>query len=257
MEDNGYVDASHFVKCQLVGEDEAGCPVYAGAMCDASKSGSRIKIGIYSDEACTQYDETKKLEDYLFNSRGYGMKFSYHLWRQTYPENRCVVPCHSGGDDEKQVCTYISSVTVACKPPNSSVSEEVAVSTERTSHNNGMHMPAMCNLEYEEIGQTEGTEQPEGGDNATKTDASFTSENTVDEEEETEQQKSGNATEPSTLDNMEDEKGGEQSTIGSTIEHNEDEEVAEPGESGLMSGGSFIGFHIWIWAGICFVIIKL
>merc|ERR1712183_652257 len=51
MEDNGYIDATDFVECQEI-QDEGndGTAVYAGAMC--ASNGSKIKIGVFSDDEC-------------------------------------------------------------------------------------------------------------------------------------------------------------------------------------------------------------
>mmetsp|Transcript_6163 Transcript_6163/g.13523 ORF Transcript_6163/g.13523 Transcript_6163/m.13523 type:complete len:423 (+) Transcript_6163:159-1427(+) len=111
MEENGYMDASEFIECQEldVGDDD-GVQLFAGAMC--ASSGTRIKIGIFSDEDCSIYDESKDIEDYMKNGDGYNMKLSYHLLKQTYSEGECVANClvedeeqnnqNDEGDDEEE-----------------------------------------------------------------------------------------------------------------------------------------------------------
>jgi len=109
MEENGYMDASEFTECQQLDyEDNYGNVYYAGAMC--ASSGTRIKIGIFTDEECSNYDETKEIENYMKNDDGYSMKLSYHLLKQTFAEGQCVASClmeqeddgNNDGDDEQE-----------------------------------------------------------------------------------------------------------------------------------------------------------
>ena len=109
MEENGYVDASELTECQQLDyEDNYGNVYYAGAMC--ASSGSRIKIGIFTDEECSNYDETKDVETYMKNGDGYSMKLSYHLLKQTFAEGECVANClvedqdnNNDGDAEAEI----------------------------------------------------------------------------------------------------------------------------------------------------------
>jgi len=92
MEENGYMDASEFIGCEKLDyEDNYGNEYYAGAMC--ASSGSRIKIGIFTDEECSNYDDSKDVESYMKNGDGYSMKLSYHLLKQTFAEGECVASC--------------------------------------------------------------------------------------------------------------------------------------------------------------------
>jgi len=55
MEDNGYVDVTEFLGCQLIydpedDDDDGEAALYAGPMC--TSSGSKIKIGVFYDEDC-------------------------------------------------------------------------------------------------------------------------------------------------------------------------------------------------------------
>merc|ERR1719203_872422 len=112
MEENGYMDASEFTECQELenGGDDDGAVFYAGAMC--ASSGSRIKIGVFTDEECSNYVDSMDVEDYLKNGDGYNMKLSYHLLKQTFAEGECVASClvedeeqnqnEDNGDDEKE-----------------------------------------------------------------------------------------------------------------------------------------------------------
>ncbi|KAL7549658.1 hypothetical protein ACHAWF_012924 [Thalassiosira exigua] len=101
MEENGYMDASEFVECQeLDYEDNYGNKYYAGAMC--AGSGSRIKIGIFTDEDCSNYDESKEIENYMKNDDGYSMKLSYHLLKQTFLEGEFITSCLQVDEEAQQ-----------------------------------------------------------------------------------------------------------------------------------------------------------
>jgi hypothetical protein len=92
MEENGYMDASEFIGCEKLDyEDNYGNEYYAGAMC--AGSGSRIKIGIFTDEECSNYDESLEVENFMKNDNGYSVKLSYHLLKQTFAEGECVASC--------------------------------------------------------------------------------------------------------------------------------------------------------------------
>jgi len=99
MEENGYMDASEFTECQQLDDgDDDGNSFYAGAMC--ASSGTRIKIGIFTDEACSNYDSTLEVENYLQNDDGYNMKLSYHLLKQTFAADECVASCLQEDEDQ-------------------------------------------------------------------------------------------------------------------------------------------------------------
>jgi len=101
MEENGYMDASEFVECQQLDyEDNYGNQFYAGAMC--ASSGTRIKIGIFTDEECSNYDSSLEVENYLQNGDGYNMKLSYHLLKQTFASDECVASCLQEDEDQNQ-----------------------------------------------------------------------------------------------------------------------------------------------------------
>ena len=94
MEENGYMDASEFVECQqldIENDDDGDNQLYAGAMC--ASSGTRIKIKIFSDEECSNYEEGLDIESYLKNGDGYNLKLSYHLLKQTFAEGECISDC--------------------------------------------------------------------------------------------------------------------------------------------------------------------
>ena len=90
MEDNGYFDATNFLECQMIydPEDDGKDALYAGPMC--ASSGTKIKIGVFTDENCNYVDANKKVDDYLVNGDGYQMKLSHALLKTVYSSDTCV-----------------------------------------------------------------------------------------------------------------------------------------------------------------------
>lgn len=100
MEENGYVDAAEYVQgCEKVYENENNGKVYyAGPIC--ANSGTRIKVGLFTDEDCYELDENAMVDQYLKNENGYNVKLSYHLLKQTFVSDDCVASCAAQGDDD-------------------------------------------------------------------------------------------------------------------------------------------------------------
>lgn len=76
MEENGYVEASNFIECQQIGEDDDGTEYFAGAMC--ASGGEKVKIGVFMDEECSQADTSLSVEDYI------GAKLSHAILKAIY-----------------------------------------------------------------------------------------------------------------------------------------------------------------------------
>ena len=93
MEANGYVDASQYAQCQQLDYQDAygNKPYYAGAVC--ASSGTRIKIGVFTDQYCSIYDESADVATYLKNNDGATLNLSYHLLKQTFAEGECISSC--------------------------------------------------------------------------------------------------------------------------------------------------------------------
>jgi hypothetical protein len=100
MEENGYVDAVNFLECQMVydPEDDGQSALYAGPIC--SSNGSKIKIGVFSDEECNIVDANKDVEDYLKDGDGYQMKLSHALLKTIYAEDTCISCLEPAEEDE-------------------------------------------------------------------------------------------------------------------------------------------------------------
>ncbi|KAL9188279.1 hypothetical protein ACHAXT_006657 [Thalassiosira profunda] len=129
MEENGYVDAAEYVDCQKVYENQnTGLVYYAGAIC--TNGGSRIKVGLFTDQQCTQLDSNADMAKYLKNNDGYNVKMSYHLLKQTFPADQCVASCaqadENAADDDAnaaqaetaEVCQELYEAAGKCESPH-------------------------------------------------------------------------------------------------------------------------------------------
>jgi len=87
MEENGYIDATEFLECQDIYEDNYGNQLFAGPYCS---EGKKIKIGVFLDEDCMNLDSSKDVEDYLQDGDGYAMKLSHALLKKTYDADEPV-----------------------------------------------------------------------------------------------------------------------------------------------------------------------
>jgi len=102
MEANYYIDATTFINCQQIQEDNGYGALYAGPMC--ASRGSKIKIGVFTDEDCMYLDNTKDVEDYLADEDGNGYKVSHALLKTVYDDSECIecVDAYEGDDDAGQ-----------------------------------------------------------------------------------------------------------------------------------------------------------
>jgi hypothetical protein len=112
MENNGYVDATEFLECQMIydPEDDNRAPLYAGPIC--ASSGTKIKIGVFTDENCLFLDSTKDVDDYLVGDNG-ALKLSHALLKNTYTDTcvSCMEPQNAdennNGNDNQEADTVI------------------------------------------------------------------------------------------------------------------------------------------------------
>jgi len=104
MEDNGYIDATEFLECQMVydPEDDGLSALYAGPMC--ASNGSKIKIGIFTDDECNVPDSDKDVDDYLMDGDGVGMKLSHALLKTVYSSEciSCLKPEEEEEEEEEE-----------------------------------------------------------------------------------------------------------------------------------------------------------
>jgi len=122
MEDNGYMEASNYIECQELeqenDDDDDNAPQYfAGATC--SSDGSKIKIGVYSDENCAYLQSNLYVDDYLN-----GFKLSHALLKNVYSGTE--IPCsyyEDNGDDaaeaqENEACQNVYEAAAGCEYDN-------------------------------------------------------------------------------------------------------------------------------------------
>lgn len=119
MEENGYVDASNYIECQQLeqendDDDDAEEVMYfAGATC--SNDGSKIKIGVFSDENCAYINSNLYVDDYLN-----GFKLSHALMKNVY--SGTTIPCSAYNDDgeleENEACQNVYQDAAKCEYDN-------------------------------------------------------------------------------------------------------------------------------------------
>ncbi len=124
MEENHYLDATNFINCQPVQEtdDDGGAYVYAGPIC--ASQGSKIKIGVFTDENCMFLDSSKDVDSYLTDEDGNAFKLSHALLKTTYDTSDCI-SCAADveGDDDgaaaevKDVCAELYEASAKCESP--------------------------------------------------------------------------------------------------------------------------------------------
>jgi len=93
MEAHYYLDATTFIKCQQISDatdDDASSALdlWAGPIC--ASQGSKIKIGVFTDEDCMFLDNSEDVENYLTDEDGNAMKLSHALLKTTYDTSDCI-----------------------------------------------------------------------------------------------------------------------------------------------------------------------
>jgi len=116
MEDNGYLEASNYIECQQLDQendddDDAEEVMYfAGATC--SSDGSKIKIGVFKDENCAYINNNLYVDDYLN-----GFSLSHALLKNVY--SGTSIPCSSYNEDgeaeENEACQEVYEAAAKCE----------------------------------------------------------------------------------------------------------------------------------------------
>lgn len=97
LESLGFVDAADYVQCQQLQMDneDDSLQLYIGPRC--SKDGSKVLIGLFSDEDCFDPYTEADPEDYL------GFNISYHLLSHTnYDDGSYCLSCKENEADENE-----------------------------------------------------------------------------------------------------------------------------------------------------------
>jgi len=132
MEENGYIDATEFLDCQMIydPEDDGKNALYAGPMC--ASEGSKIKIGVFYDEECNLPDSDKDVDDYLMDGDGASMKLSHALLKTVYSSDcvSCLMPQeeeenddnNNNGEEEEpevlEMCEQLYEASAKCEKTN-------------------------------------------------------------------------------------------------------------------------------------------
>lgn len=132
MEANGYVDATNFLECEMIFDtaDDATSALYAGPMC--ASGGTKIKIGVYTDQYCNVPDLNKDIDDYLMSAEGVQMKVSHALLKTVYSSD--CISCafvdenqnQDGNNDQKDqnanrvldMCDELYEASAKCESPH-------------------------------------------------------------------------------------------------------------------------------------------
>jgi len=120
MEANYYVDATNFINCQQIQEDNGYGALYAGPTC--ASQGSKIKIGVFKDEDCMYLDSSKDVDEFLADENGNQVKVSHALLKTVYDESECIdCLADKEGDDDaaedevKDVCANLYMTAGKCE----------------------------------------------------------------------------------------------------------------------------------------------
>merc|ERR1712032_1190413 len=152
--------------------------LYAGPIC--ASNGQKINIGVFSDENCYNYDNSKDVEDYLVDGDGYSMRLSHALLKNTYDAEQCVSCLVVEEEEEKEpevteVCQQLYEEAGKCEQAHgfegisyyNDAMDENQVATEDVVCN---YIKSINNGQYTEDGEI----KVKGGNVSSGSDASTT-----------------------------------------------------------------------------------
>jgi hypothetical protein len=117
MEANGYLDATNFLECQMIydPQDDNKQALYAGPIC--ASNGSKIKIGVFTDENCFFLDSSKDVDDYLVDGNGVAMKLSHALLKSVYTDTciSCKEPQNANANNQGDDAQDADAVIEMCE----------------------------------------------------------------------------------------------------------------------------------------------
>jgi hypothetical protein len=118
MEANGYIDATEFLECQMIYDDAdgSGTALYAGPVC--ASSGTKINIGVFTDQYCFNADESKSVDSYLVDADGNAMKLSHALLKSVYSSTCISCANEENGDGNNQannMCKTLYEEAAKCE----------------------------------------------------------------------------------------------------------------------------------------------
>jgi hypothetical protein len=122
MEANYYLDATNFINCQKISDNYNGygAALYAGPIC--ASQGTKIKIGVFTDDECMFLDTSKDVESYLADENGNAMKLSHALLKTTYDSSDCISCAESVANGNgyyttqtKEVCGTLYQASAKCE----------------------------------------------------------------------------------------------------------------------------------------------
>jgi len=110
LEENGYGDASEYTECQDAGNDDDANAYYTGAYC--SDDGSKISIGVFSDENCSSLVSGKSAAKMLGVTA-----LSTHILSATYSSDciSCLQEQEENQDEDDQAEEQEAETSETCQ----------------------------------------------------------------------------------------------------------------------------------------------
>jgi hypothetical protein len=128
LRNEGYYEAADFTQCTKI-YDDGSVILHAGPVC--TNGGNKIKIGVFTDNACYNLDSSKNPSDYLKNSKGASMKLSYNFLKKTYTS--ACVPCaysNNGVEKTSKFCAKLYDQSGKCEKSTGFTAGVVAKKTD-------------------------------------------------------------------------------------------------------------------------------